>query len=286
MKLGVASHRSVTSVWETVPIGRAAIRALYAELALHPKPGLVSPLDSGSHDDMDMTTFMRSLFALRGYYRDIAAAGARGADFATLQALGIAAERRMLSATGGVNTHRGAVFGLGLLTAAAGRLRSTGKPLCGQALGRVVATLWGGDILAASPRALDSNGAQAIRRYGVRGARQEAAEGFPTLFKVALPTLSRTFDILGCEERAMVQTLFALMAALEDTNLLHRGGPAGLTFVQAEAQRFLDRGGVFRPGWRAEALALHDACIARRLSPGGSADMLAAAWFVHSQQNA
>ena len=282
MKLGVVSHRSIAPVWETVPIGRAAIRALYAELALHPKPGLVSPLDSGSHDDMDMTTFMRSLFALRGYYRDIAAAGARGADFATLQALGIAAERRMLAATGGVNTHRGAVFGLGLLTAAAGWLRGTGKPLGGQALGEVVATLWGGDIMAASPRAPDSNGAQAIRRYGVRGARQEAAEGFPTLVKVALPTLARTFDILDCEERAMVQTLFALMATLEDTNLLHRGGSEGLDFVQAEARRFLDRGGVFRSDWRAGAVAVHHACVARRLSPGGSADMLAAAWFVHS----
>jgi triphosphoribosyl-dephospho-CoA synthase len=242
----------------------------------------VSPLDSGSHDDMDMTTFMRSLFALRDYYRDIAAAGARGADFATLQALGIAAERRMLAATGGVNTHRGAVFGLGLLTAAAGWLRGTGKPLRGQALGGVVATLWGGDILAASPRTPDSNGAQAIRRYGVRGARQEAAEGFPTLVKVALPTLARTFDILGCEERAMVQTLFALMATLDDTNLLHRGGPEGLDFVQAEARRFLDRGGVFRSDWRTGAVAVHHACVARRLSPGGSADMLAAAWFVHS----
>ena len=282
MKLGVVSHRSIAPVWETIPIGRAAIRALYAELALHPKPGLVSPLDSGSHDDMDMTTFMRSLFALRGYYRDIAAAGARGADFATLQALGIAAERRMLAATGGVNTHRGAVFGLGLLTAAAGWLRGTGKPLDGQALGRVVATLWGGDIMAASPRAPDSNGAQAIRRYGVRGARQEAAEGFPTLFKVALPTLARTFDILDCEERAMVQTLFALMATLDDTNLLHRGGPEGLDFIQAEARRFLDRGGVFRSDWRTGAVAVHHACVARRLSPGGSADMLAAAWFVHS----
>jgi triphosphoribosyl-dephospho-CoA synthase len=282
MKLGVVSHRSIAPVWEAVPIGRAAIRALYAELALHPKPGLVSPLDSGSHDDMDMTTFMRSLFALRGYYRDIAAAGARGADFATLQALGIAAEQRMLAATGGVNTHRGAVFGLGLLTAAAGWLRRTGKPLDGQALGRVVATLWGGDIMAASPRAPDSNGAQAIRRYGVRGARQEAAEGFPTLVKVALPTLARTFDILDCEERAMVQTLFALMATLDDTNLLHRGGSEGLDFVQAEARRFLDRGGVFRSDWRAGAVAVHHACVARRLSPGGSADMLAAAWFVHS----
>jgi triphosphoribosyl-dephospho-CoA synthase len=62
-------------------IGRAAVRALYTELALSPKPGLVSPLDSGAHDDMDMTTFMRSLFALRGYFCAIAAAGAAGADF-------------------------------------------------------------------------------------------------------------------------------------------------------------------------------------------------------------
>ena len=137
----------------------------------------MSPLDSGSHDDMDMTTFMRSLFALRGYYRDIAAAGARGADFATLQALGIAAERRMLAATGGVNTHRGAVFGLGLLTAAAGWLRGTGKPLCGQALGGWwprcgAVTSW------QHPRGRRTATAQAIRRYGVRGARQEARRAF------------------------------------------------------------------------------------------------------------
>ncbi|EPX55588.1 Triphosphoribosyl-dephospho-CoA synthetase [Cystobacter fuscus DSM 2262] len=84
----------------------------YAELALHPKPGLVSPLDSGSHDDMDMGTFMRSLFSLRGYFRDIAAAGAGGADFPVLRALGLDAERRMLAATGGINTHRGALFSL------------------------------------------------------------------------------------------------------------------------------------------------------------------------------
>ena len=239
MSLPLVHAPSVAPVGAAAPIGRAAIRALYAELALHPKPGLVSPLDSGSHRDMDMSTFMRSLFALRGYYRDIAAAG---------------------------------------------WLHHAGKPRGGPALGDTVAALWGGDILAAAPQAPDSNGAQAIRRYGARGARQEAAEGFPTLFTVALPALARTLDLLGCAERAMVQTLFALMATLDDTNLLHRGGAAGLAFVQAEAQRFLDRGGVFRPDWRADALALHEACIGRHLSPGGSADMLAAAWFVHSQQ--
>ncbi|HYG90736.1 MAG TPA: triphosphoribosyl-dephospho-CoA synthase MdcB [Azospirillum sp.] len=284
MTLAVSHSLSVAPPREATSIGRTAIRALYAELALHPKPGLVSPLDSGSHDDMDMTTFMRSLFALRGYYRDIAAAGAAGADFATLQALGIAAERRMLAATDGVNTHRGAVFCLGLLAAAAGWLRSRHKPLGGDALGVTVATLWGTEIAAAALPSHDSHGARAARRYGARGARQEAAEAFPTLFEVALPTFTSTLDRLGCLERTMVQTLFALMATLEDTNLLHRGGPAGLAYVQAEARTFLDQGGVFRPGWRAAALAVHHACVIRRLSPGGSADMLAAAWFVHSQR--
>lgn len=263
-------------------VGRTAVRALYAELALHPKPGLVSPLDSGSHDDMDMGTFLRSLFALRGYFRAIAAAGAEGAGFATLRDLGIAAERRMLAATGGINTHRGAVFGIGFLAAAAGWRMRRGRSLGGAALGETVAELWGSGILGAAPQAPDSHGARAVRRYGARGARQEAAEGFPTLFSLALPALDRTLDAGADPERALVQTLFTLMTELEDTNLLHRGGPEGLAFVQGEARRFLDRGGVFRADWRAEALALHRACVARRLSPGGSADMLAAAHFVHA----
>lgn len=265
-------------------IGRTAVRALYAELALHPKPGLVSPLDSGSHDDMDMGTFLRSLFALRGYFRAIAAAGAAGEGFATLRDLGIAAERRMLAATGGINTHRGAVFGIGFLAAAAGWRMRRGLTLRGVALGETVADLWGAGILAAAPQIPASHGGRAVQRYGVRGARQEAAVGFPTLLTLALPALASALTNGAGPERALVQTLFTLMAELEDTNLLHRGGPAGLAFVRGEARRFLDRGGVFQAGWRAEALALHRACIARRLSPGGSADMLAAAHFVHALQ--
>ena len=116
-------------------IGRAAVRALYTELALSPKPGLVSPLDSGAHDDMDMTTFMRSLFALRGYFCAIAAAGAAGADFTDLQALGMRAERRMLEATRGINTHRGAIFSLGLLAGAAGWLQGRRAVVRGRRLG-------------------------------------------------------------------------------------------------------------------------------------------------------
>jgi triphosphoribosyl-dephospho-CoA synthase len=262
-------------------IGRTAIRALYSELALYPKPGLVSPVDAGSHDDMDMTTFMRSLFALRGYFSGIAAAGAEDAGFGILQTLGVAAEHRMLTATGGVNTHRGAIFCLGLLAAAAGWRHARGLPISRLDLGRTVAARWGNEIeAAASPS--ESHGQQVLRRYGAGGARREAARGFPTLHEVAVPELCSALDRSGCARRASVQTLFAIMAVLDDTNLLHRGGMAGLTFVKEAAKRFLDRGGVFRSDWETEAVALHQACVARHLSPGGAADVLATAWFVHA----
>jgi triphosphoribosyl-dephospho-CoA synthase len=241
----------------------------------------VSPVDAGSHDDMDMTTFMRSLFALRGYFSGIAAAGAEDADFGILQTLGIAAERRMLTATGGVNTHRGAIFCLGLLAAAAGWRHARGLPISRLDLGRTVAARWGDEIeAAASPS--ESHGQQVARRYGAGGARWEAARGFPTLHEVAVPELCSALDRSGCARRASVQTLFAIMAVLDDTNLLHRGGMAGLTFVKEAAKRFLDRGGVFRSDWETEAVALHQACVARHLSPGGAADVLATAWFVHA----
>lgn len=245
-----------------VSIGRAAIRALHAEVMLHPKPGLVSPVDNGAHRDMDIGTFMRSLFALRGYFVAISTA----TDFPQMQRLGIEAEARMMAATGGVNTHRGAIFSLGLLAAAAGRMTSpTPDAVC-----MAVAHNWG-DALRAMP-ARASNGTAAIRRHGATGARINAAEGFPHLRHVVLPAM----------KAGPVQALFASMAVLEDTNLLHRGGAAGLAHVQSGARAFLAAGGVHAHDWRARAEALHRSCVARNLSPGGSADMLACAMFLRS----
>ena len=257
-------------------IGLAAIRALHAEVALHPKPGLVSPRDNGAHRDMNMTTFLRSLFALRGYFIRIARAGADGAPFADLQRLGITAEARMLAATGGINTHRGAIFSLGLLAAAAGWRMERG--LGATHLCRTVADRWGAHIqrMASNPA---SHGACASRRHGVSGARGEAAAGFPLLRDVVHPALEQALP--QGAKAAQVQALFTAMAHLADTNLLHRGGVEGLALVQAEARRFLDRGGVFTPDWEARAEELHRTCVARNLSPGGSADMLACAIFLH-----
>lgn len=262
-------------------IGRLAIRALLTELMLHPKPGLVSPVDNGAHDDMNVTTFVRSLLALRSYFTAIAAAGAREAAFGELQHLGVEAERRMLAATGGINTHRGAIFCLGFLAAAAGWRQARGLDLHGERLTETILHLWGEGVVEVGRATPDSHGARAIRRYGARGAREELLAGLPTLLGIAVPALRDALKQTSCAERASIQCLFAIMAELQDTNLLHRGGREGLAFVRNAARRFLDAGGVHAQDWRQRALDLHGDCVALHLSPGGAADCLAAAWFVH-----
>ena len=252
-----------------------AAACLAAEVATWPKPGLVSHVDAGSHADMDAGTFRRSTAALRPHLAALAEAGRAGAGFGRLRAIGLAAETDMLAATGGANTHRGALFGLGLLCAAAGR-RPAGD------LGATVSDLWGDAILAGrgSPH---SHGAAARRRHGVGGARAEAAAGFPTLYRVGRPALAEGRRLApGDGEAARVHCCFALVAALEDTNLLHRGGREGLAFARAAAAGFLGRGGVGAPGWREHAAAVHRAFVARRLSPGGAADLLAMTLFAEA----
>lgn len=261
-------------------IGRTAIRALYGELSLVPKPGLVSPYDNGAHSDMTMATFMRSLFALRCYFIEIATAGSAGAPFETLRQLGIAAEKRMLSATGGVNTHRGAIFNLGLLAAAAGRLTALRERPDATEICRSVSDNWGRDILASRPAIPDSHGTRALAAYGGAGAREHAAAGYPLLLKVALPALLAACDGGADTQAKRVQALFAIMAVLDDTNLLHRGGREGLALVQREATAFLDQGGVFSVGWYERSMSLHHLCVAKHLSPGGAADLLACTIFL------
>ncbi len=261
-------------------IERAALAALRDELATEPKPGLVSRSGPGAHRDMDARSFDASLRALRGVFADAAEAGAAGAPFEALRGLGLDAEARMLRATGGVNTHRGAIFALGLLSAAAGRLAAEGRSPAGDALGRAVREGYGDAVLRLAP-APGSHGEAARRAHGVPGAREEAARGFPHLFEVGLPALLASLRRGATPNDARVQCLLALVARLPDTNILHRGGAAGLRLARRAAAGFLLAGGVHRRGWRAHARELDRALVARNLSPGGSADLLAATLFVH-----
>ncbi|MDQ0024940.1 triphosphoribosyl-dephospho-CoA synthase [Variovorax paradoxus] len=262
-------------------IGRAATLALYDELSLSPKPGLVTLIDCGSHDDMDAHAFMRSLFSLRRYFVQIAEAGFGVADFAVLERCGIAAEARMFAATGGVNTHRGAIFMLGLLCAAAGAaLREQGGALRPAALRDALRRHWGDALARRSQRPSALPGGIAARRHGLRSASEEAALAFPVLFETALPALNDA-RARGLSPRlARLDTLFHIIAVLDDSNLAHRGGLAGLRDAQRAAQDYLDRGGVARPEGLLEAQAIADDFVRHRLSPGGAADTLAAACWI------
>jgi len=263
-------------------IGRLAIGALYREVALAPKPGLVNPMDSGSHADMDFSTFVRSLQALRGYFPAISRLGMQTPTYAQLQCCGVDAEQRMLQATNGINTHRGAIFNLGLLCAAAGVDIALAGSCSAESVSRRVADLWGPAIEATAKTGNDSHGAVVQRRYGSGGARTEAAAGFPSAISIGLPAYRAALAQTHCPQQAAVQCFFTLMAELEDTNLLWRGGRQGLDFARKAATTFLARGGVYAPDWQNQAQALHARFVTRRLSPGGSADLLGVVLFLES----
>jgi len=262
---------------DTTTIGALATECLKQEVLTYPKPGLVSHIDTGSHQDMDADLLGRSAEVLEPFFTALAAAGAAGHDMHRLRAIGVEAEQAMLEATAGINTHRGAIFGMGLLCAAAGFRETYGVS---GSLGDIVAARWGEQILA-GPVALHSHGALAARRYGAGGARVEAAAGFPSLYGHGLPALAAGRTLAPKDgEAVLVHVCLVLIAHVGDTNLLHRGGPEGLLFAQQKAQRFLAMGSIGQSGWLDAARDIHDAFVARRLSPGGCADLLAMTLFV------
>jgi triphosphoribosyl-dephospho-CoA synthase len=278
MRSGLAAKPAWAMAHE---IGWLAADCLRREIWTYPKPGLVSHIDQGAHPDMDCALLEASAETLRPYFQQLADAGGGNAGMNVLRRIGVAAEAGMLRCTAGVNTHRGAIFGLGLLCAAAGLRHASGLEM---SLGQIVTARWGADI-AAGPRIQASHGTIVQQRYGAGGARAEAAGGFPALYAVALPALRQGRGLAPMDEQAArVHCCMALIASVDDTNLLHRGGPAGLAFAQASARRFLAAGGVGQPGWRAQAQAMHGTFIARNLSPGGCADLLGMALFLDAQE--
>ena len=236
-----------------------AAKALEQEVRLTPKPGLVDERNNGAHNDMDLPLFLRSIDALTPYFRQITALSLSGADAAALQAAGREAEAAMFRATGGVNTHKGALFSFSVLLSALGRCLTEG----GDVFTRAAA------LAAELTPPQNTHGAAVTARHQVGGARAEALAGFPTARKAA--GVLQTHDALT--------TLLWLMAHTEDTNLYHRGGADGASFVKARSAAILAA-----PAERRIALtqALDDTLIDRWLSPGGSADLLALALFLRT----
>jgi len=261
-------------------IANGVCRALREELATYPKPGLVSPVDCGSHPDMDAACFEDSIACLEPFFARLAAAGSAGAGLAELQMIGLEAEAAMLAVTGGRNTHRGAIFSLGLLAAAAGWQAQYSDRI---SLGEIVCERWGRDLPLPSALPETSDGIAMARRYGCTGARGEAKAGFPSVYRHGLPVLRDALRVAPRRE-AVVQTFFTLLVHCEDSTLLKRGGAEGRAFATEAAGKFLQSGGVFQSGWEEQAVGIHNGFVARNLTAGGVADLLAATLFIHDQE--
>jgi triphosphoribosyl-dephospho-CoA synthase len=266
-----------------------AVQALADEAELTPKPGLVDGRGSGSHSDMTLELMLRSAEALRGTFAEIASAAfGRTPDQPLreqLAAIGRRGEQEMMAVTGGVNTHRGAIWTLGLLVAGAAICEAAGEA-DGGAVSRSamqIATTAGAIARfddRAAPPAQPSHGLLVWQRFGATGALEEAQSGFPHVTCVALPAL-RTARRRGEKEHlARLDSLISLIANLGDTCLLYRGGVAALEAAKFGAQAVIVHGGVSTIPGRL-ALGELDATLRRlQVSPGGSADLLAAALFL------
>lgn len=279
------------SLWEaasmvpqmSVPyiIAHLATQALQAELDTTPKPGLVDCHDNGAHTDMDYALMCRSIRALHPYFTRLAVMGSDTAlpSHESMAAVGMEAERAMFAATGGVNTHKGALFSMGLAVVSVAHeafvhgADNVGAEAVRSGIMRLAAGFpdtSGTHGSAAKRRAMAEEGAAVT----VKGALDNAREGYPQLFGAWLPYCSA--QLADTDPFALHRTLLRIMCDLDDTNIIFRAGMAVAETVKEESEALLD-------GFSEAALQkMNTSFVERNISPGGSADMLSLTLFVCS----
>jgi len=262
-------------------IGRLARAALEQEALLSPKPGLVDAENCGAHKDMDAALLLASAGALEPYFVRFAQQGLLEARISpdgrlsSIRADGVEAEQTMLEATNGVNTHKGALFLLGVLCYSSGHCLANGK-----VLPQDVCAV-GSKLCKGITAELGKDAGRAFARYGARGARGEAEDGFPHVL-LALETFSHASEQGATEQDAWMLALLSLIAIVEDANVLARCGEAVAQELKQRAGELTARYPAGESGLSIEIRALDRDCVIWNASPGGAADLLACAMFLHS----
>jgi triphosphoribosyl-dephospho-CoA synthase len=259
-------------------LSELAWQSLIAEAELTPKPGLVDGRGSGSHSDLTLDLMRRSADAIAPYFTRMALASAEAQMDANLRAvvagIGREAETAMLHATSGSNAHKGAIWVLGLLVCGA----SLSEGYCPEFVAEAA-----GDLARlpdrARPQAV-SHGDVALKRYGATGARGEAYGSFPHVINVGLPALRAARRNGRTERDSRLASLLSIMSRLEDTCVLYRGGAEAQRIVHEGAARVIKVGGPGSPKGDAALIALGQELVSLQVSPGGSADLLAATLFL------
>ncbi len=276
---------------------RACQSALIREVETTPKPGLVDLHDTGSHRDMDVRSFRSSAAAIAPCLGKMALLGYEWQEplpllFSRIRPVGVEAERQMLLATGGVNTHKGAIFSMGILAAAAGWSLSHSHSLFAENVLDAAGILAGETMerelkqLADQIREKESahipltHGERLFSVSGCAGIRKEAKNGFPSIRLVSLPVMREGRKAGHDCNRIQLQALLALMARVEDTNILARSDRATLEMVQQSSARLLKAGGAYREDGLSRLAEMNREFVRLNISPGGCADLLADTIFL------
>ncbi|MQS76578.1 triphosphoribosyl-dephospho-CoA synthase CitG [Companilactobacillus halodurans] len=252
----------------------AALKALLYEVDVQPKPGLVDPVDHSTHLDMDVFTFIDSAVSLRPYLEQFAQAGVdfEGEDltklFASIRKIGVKAEKAMFEATGEINTHKGAIFSLGILLAATGYDQDNTRVITE----RMLRGLTENDFKDLDKKKNLTNGEKMFLQYGVTGIRGEAERGYPIVFEKSLPFLKAHFG--NDFNNVLLDTLMVIVSESYDSNVVKRGNLESLKNVQKYAQDILEAGGCSNPDGREILDDMNSYCNENNLSLGGSADLL------------
>ncbi|MGF1911738.1 triphosphoribosyl-dephospho-CoA synthase CitG [Vibrio kasasachensis] len=270
-------------------VGNLAYHAMMLEVHLTPKPGLVDCANSGAHQNMDLSTFVASCDALKPFMKEFVHAGSQASHIAAknlltqLRPIGIEAEKAMFYATNGVNTHKGMIFTLGLICGAVGWLHQNSQAYDAKRVREVIRACCASLVESELKQNLTKSntaGERIYQQFGLTGIRGEAAAGYPTIFKYALPTYTQAIEQGDSEERSLILTLFALMAQNNDTTVINRAGLDGLNFVKQQAGVVVATCYDSYHDFEQHILAIDNSFIERNISPGGSADLLAATWLL------
>ena len=264
------------------------LEALLHEAAASPSPGLVDPLHTGAHADMDFFTFQKSSAALAHGLGRCAEAGLRHEShpaglLPVLRRIGLETEKAMFRSTDGVNTQKGALFSMGLLLGASGLLLRQGTPLEPENISAMLRRMTEGlverELHNVPPK---TAGEKAFTDHGIAGIRGEMERGLPSLLTCGLPTLEAALAQGQSCNHALIRTLIALMSVVDDTTIIYRAKSiAALRDVRKKARELLESGRLDHADWRDAVWELDKELVRKNISPGGSADLLAATWYLH-----
>lgn len=264
-------------------VGQYLTQAILLEVSTHPKPGLVTRLSNGAHKDMSIFTFMMSSAVLSKAFNDLqdigqAHRGTLAELFCKLRSYGVGAEAELLRVTKGVNTQRGILFAGGIVSAVSGYAMNMG--LSRDALLPMIKEMAAG-LVARELKNLDhaamTAGEKLYYKYGITGIRGEVENGFPSVVNYGLPALEDAFNKGAMINDALVHALIALMTVVEDSNVIWRTDYETLLEVQRIAKDILNLGSVFTEKGRMAIAETERYFLQRRISPGGSADLLSVA---------